>query len=343
MRDLPVHRVVDRRHLVSGDRRHTHGNGAAHLVVQAAAIDQVGNRSIVYRERHVTPVLQWKLEQLLDDVARPLRLELQVHTLPHHRQCLGNAGRMAGHDPRRGPGIEDVERGTAVAGDDAMRVEGRLDDTVQTRRAVQHARQVHHLVDASSLLGPSLEGERRFRVADVSAGGLERSRRCCRRYTWIDLLWQPAAGVDEVLDARQPLRRVRDFVSAFEIGGEPLREGDLGVPPGADATAFTVIVRVDEAGHECHPRGVHPRRRRAGVALDVTDGCDPVAGNRHAPSFEQFTGDRVEQGAAGDYHIRRFLSGGDAHHLEPRTHALLGGSRQRLRPLRWRRRRLLSG
>ena len=59
----------------------------------------------------------------------------------------------------------------------AVTVERRLDDAVQPGRSVEHAWQIHHLVDAAGLFGPPFEGECRFCVADVSAGRLDGARR----------------------------------------------------------------------------------------------------------------------------------------------------------------------
>ena len=164
-----------------------------------------------------------------------------------------------------------VERRAAMAGDNAAVVERGLDDAVQPRRAVEHARQIHHLVDARDLLRPPFECEGRFGVADVSAGGFDRTRRRRRRDAWIDLLRQPPAGFDEVLDARQAPGRVGDLVGAFEVGRQSLGQRDLGVAARAEPAALAVIVRIHETGHEGHAfaltlrsparRGARRRRR----------------------------------------------------------------------------------
>ena len=140
-----------------------------------------------------------------------------------------------------------LERRAAVARDDAAIVEGGLDDAVQPRRAVEHARQIHHLVDAGHLVGPLLEGEHGLRVADVAAGRFHRARRRRRRHARIDLLRKTARRLDEILDAGQPARGVGDLVRALEVGGQALRQGDRRVLARAQPAALAVIVRVDEA------------------------------------------------------------------------------------------------
>jgi hypothetical protein len=178
MRHLPVRGIVDRRHLIGGNGRDAERNCAADFIVHAATVDQVSHRPIVHREADVSPVAQRQFEQLFENVAGALGLELQVHALADHRQRLGDPRRMTRHDAGRSPCVQHVQWRAAVTGDDAVTVECGLDDAVQARRAVEHARQVHDFVYAAGFLRPPVEGSRGFGVADVSAGRLQWTWRC---------------------------------------------------------------------------------------------------------------------------------------------------------------------
>ena len=57
------------------------------------------------------------------------------------------------------------------------------------------------------------------------------------------------------------------------------------------------------------------------VPLDVADGGDTVAGDRHAPPGQQLAGDRVEQRAVQDHDIGRLPSECHAHQPQPRRSA----------------------
>ena len=318
VRDLPVHRVVDGGHLVRGDGI---GTPSSMAVRTSWSMPPRSSSSATVRSSTARPTLRQsrkgRVSELLDHVGRALCLQLQVHAFAKHGQGFGDARRVARHDAGRDPPVEHVQRRAAMARDDAAIVERGLDDAVQAGRAVEHARQIHHLVDAARFLGPPLEGECRFGVADMAARRFDGARRRGRRYARVDLLRQPAACLDEILDARKSCRRIRDLVRALEVGRQPLGQGDLGMPARAQATALAVVVRVDEAGDERHALRVDPDGRGADVPRNVADRGDPIAGDGDAPAWQQFARDGVEQGAAFDDDVGGFLRERHAHQAEP--------------------------